>query len=109
MKRTKEQKVASAIGDTMISLELDPDEYPELMELMGIHMCSLLTDIIIDDEPEPKIQNYHVEWSIDVEAHSPQEAAEKALVIQRDNDPKNTANVFKCTSEDGDQIIDLGD
>ena len=38
-----------------------------------------------------------VVWRIDIEADSPEEAAAKALIIQRDNDPANTATVFEVT------------
>lgn len=39
--------------------------------------------------------HYRVLWEIDIEADSPQEAAAQALIIQRDNDPANSANVFE--------------
>ena len=37
---------------------------------------------------------YLVTWSIDIDADSPEEAAAKALIVQRDNNPANTAVVF---------------
>jgi len=43
--------------------------------------------------------NFQVIWKIDLEADSAEEAAAKALIIQRDNDPNNMATVFEvqCT------------
>ena len=40
-------------------------------------------------------REYLVQWSIDMEAESHEEAAAKALIVQRDNDPANSATVFK--------------
>lgn len=40
------------------------------------------------------MKTYLVTWKIDMEADSPEEAAVKALIVQRDNDPANTATVF---------------
>lgn len=40
---------------------------------------------------------YRVTWSIDLDAASPQEAAEKALAIQRD--PASIAQVFEVREE----------
>jgi hypothetical protein len=40
------------------------------------------------------MKTYLVRWEIDIEADSPEEAAARALMIQRDNDPANTATVF---------------
>lgn len=37
---------------------------------------------------------YLVSWQIDIDAETPEEAAAIALIIQRDNDPANTATVF---------------
>ena len=47
------------------------------------------------------MRQYLVKWAIDIEAESPEEAAAKALIIMRDNDPANTATVFTV---DGNQI-----
>jgi hypothetical protein len=38
------------------------------------------------------VKHYIVTWVIDIEAETPEEAAEKALEIQRD--PESTATVF---------------
>lgn len=46
---------------------------------------------------------YLVQWSIDIEADNPTEAAARALITQRDNDPDNTAMVFKVTYTDGEK------
>lgn len=40
------------------------------------------------------MNDYQVRWEIDMEADSPEEAAAKALIVQRDNDPANVATVF---------------
>ena len=42
---------------------------------------------------------YHVTWEIDLDAASPQEAAEHALAIQRD--PDSAATVFDVTDSTG--------
>lgn len=53
-----------------------------------------------------KPQTYRVEWSIDIDACSPAEAARKALEIQRD--PHSTATVFDLTDENGEPCrVDL--
>jgi hypothetical protein len=54
--------------------------------------------------------SYFVEWSIDIDADSPREAAEKALEIQRD--PSSSATVFSVIKYDSDgskSLIDLDD
>jgi hypothetical protein len=52
---------------------------------------------------------YYIEWSIEIDADSPREAAEKALAIQRD--PNSSATVFKVWERaempDEPEIIDL--
>ncbi len=40
------------------------------------------------------MKSYLVRWEIDMEADSPEEAATKALIVQRDQDPENSATVF---------------
>ncbi len=40
------------------------------------------------------MSTYLVTWKIDMEANSHAEAAAKALIVQRDTDPANTATVF---------------
>jgi len=47
-------------------------------------------------------QTYRVEWGIDMDADSPEEAAAKALIVMRDNDPMNSAVVFTCYDETGE-------
>ena len=37
---------------------------------------------------------FRVCWEIDIEADNPEEAAARALIVQRDNDPANSATVF---------------
>jgi hypothetical protein len=49
---------------------------------------------------------YLVEWSIEVSADSPEEAARTALAIQRKHD--SSATVFNVYAENGDPVqIDL--
>ena len=49
---------------------------------------------------------YRVTWVIDLEADTPQQAAEQALAIQRN--PESIATVFDVTDEDNAQWrIDL--
>jgi len=49
---------------------------------------------------------YLVTWEIDIEADSPEEAAKRALLIQRDQGSE--ATIFNVTEENSDktQIID---
>ena len=52
---------------------------------------------------------YLVSWSIDIDADNPEEAATQALLVQRDNDPDNTATVFSVTDPEGNETsVDLG-
>lgn len=49
---------------------------------------------------------YLVQWEIELSAESPEDAAAKALEIQRD--PDSTATVFDVTNEDGKTVrVDL--
>jgi len=49
---------------------------------------------------------YYVEWSIEIDADTKEEAAAKALQIQRD--PSSTATVFTVINQLGDSCkIDL--
>jgi hypothetical protein len=50
---------------------------------------------------------YLVNWSIDIEADSPEQAAQKALAIQRNNDPANLATVFKVSPVGSDETIEI--
>ena len=43
--------------------------------------------------------SYLVEWLIDIDADTPEEAAVQALIAQRD--PQSTATFFTVTDEDG--------
>lgn len=52
---------------------------------------------------------YRVIWEIDIDADNPEEAAARALIIQRDNDPANTATVFIVQGPHGQSIIDLSE
>ena len=53
-------------------------------------------------------QTYHVLWEIDLDADSPQEAAELALSIMLDSE--STATTFDVTDEDGETTrVDLED
>ena len=45
--------------------------------------------------------NYHVEWAIDIDAETPELAARKALIIQRD--PTSRATVFHVGN--GDRVL----
>ncbi len=54
------------------------------------------------------MKTYRVEWSIEIDADTPREAAEMALDIQRD--PFSTATVFEVKEFDTDedaQTVDL--
>lgn len=49
---------------------------------------------------------YKVQWGIEIEADSPQDAARQALAIQRD--PASIATVFTVTTPGGEEIdVDL--
>jgi hypothetical protein len=48
------------------------------------------------------MQSYRVTWLLDIEADSPQDAAEQALVIQRDE--SSIATVFTVTDVDGVEV-----
>jgi hypothetical protein len=48
---------------------------------------------------------YMVRWSIDIEAGSPEEAAQKAREIQLD--PRSHATVFEVVSKMGTDVVDL--
>ena len=53
-------------------------------------------------------QTYHVLWEIDLDADSPREAAELALLIMLDSE--STATTFDVTDEDGETTrVDLED
>lgn len=56
------------------------------------------------------MNEYKVVWQIDIDADSPEEAASKALIIQRDNDPANTATIFDVYDGDGHRTeVDLNE
>lgn len=51
---------------------------------------------------------YRVEWAVDIEADTPEEAARQALAIQRD--PESTATFFTVTDDSGAQkAVDLAE
>lgn len=54
---------------------------------------------------EQRVQEYYVEWRIDIAATSPREAAEYALAIQRD--PDSIATVFHVFTPEGEVEVDL--
>ena len=59
-------------------------------------------------------QTYHVLWEIDLDADSPREAAELALLIMLESQttawPESTAAVFDVTDESGETTsVDLED
>lgn len=64
-------------------------------------------DIVAEVPSEP--MGYLVTWSIDIEATSPEAAAEMAREIQRD--PTSTANVFEVRRQGQDEVVrvDLDD
>lgn len=51
------------------------------------------------------MNEYTVIWEIDIYANSPEEAAEKALAVQRDTD--SMATVFQVWDSEGCYDIDL--
>ena len=50
-------------------------------------------------------RQYYVEWRIDVWASSPEEAARKALDLQRH--PGSLATVFHVATDDGFVVVDV--
>lgn len=50
---------------------------------------------------------YHVIWTVDIEADSPEEAAKQALEIQRDNSEQNLATVFTVTDKYCTSVINV--
>lgn len=48
------------------------------------------------------METYRVRWEIDIEANTPQQAAQEALVIQRD--PNSNATVFDVEDSRGVSI-----
>ena len=51
------------------------------------------------------MKTYLVTWTIDIEADAPEEAAAQALIIQRDNDPANTATVFSVQEHGSGETV----
>ena len=45
------------------------------------------------------MKEYLVKWSIDIDADNFEEAAARALIVMRDQDPANTATVFEVTDK----------
>lgn len=54
-------------------------------------------------------KHYLVSWEIDVEesADNPEEAAAQALIVMRDNDPDNTATMFRVRDMATGEIFDI--
>ncbi|WP_454887935.1 hypothetical protein [Sphingomonas oryzagri] len=57
---------------------------------------------------------FRVRWEIDIEADNPKEAPARALIVQRDNDPANSATVFDVRRRIGNGFgvaicVDLSD
>lgn len=48
---------------------------------------------------------YLVEWKIEIDADSPEDAANRARQIQLN--PENTANHFYVTAEDDDESVEV--
>ena len=59
------------------------------------------TPQVIDDE------RYLVTWEIDMDGDSPEEAACKALIVQRDNDPANAANFFTVKDKQTGEVTNV--
>jgi len=53
----------------------------------------------LPDDTELPVREYRVDWSIEVSAADPREAAKRALEIQRN--PESIANYFDVTGPDG--------
>lgn len=49
------------------------------------------------------MNSYRVEWTMDIEADSPEEAARKALAVQRN--PESIATVFDVQADDGGDAV----
>lgn len=49
------------------------------------------------------MNSYRVEWVIDIDADTPEDAARQALAIQRD--PESIATVFEVMLEDGEEPV----
>lgn len=50
---------------------------------------------------------YHVSWEIEIDADSPEQAAEEALDIQQD--PESTATLFLVTHGTRQFVVDVSD
>lgn len=51
------------------------------------------------------MSTYLVQWEIDISAGTPEEAARRALEIQRD--PNSIATVFNVWGENGEETVDI--
>ena len=88
-------EVLLEIQGLMDGVEWTPDTLDEIAQVMiqaGYRIRNL------DDIDTPKPKEFRAEWSIDVDAASPEEAADDALKIQRD--PNSSALIFKVTPAD---------
>lgn len=52
------------------------------------------------------MKTYRVRWEIDIEADTPEEAALRALIVQRNRDEANVATVFDVAERDGRWLDD---
>lgn len=50
-----------------------------------------------------EVKTYIVTWKIDMETDTPEEAAARALICQRD--PQSTATVFEVTDKDTGETV----
>ena len=51
------------------------------------------------------MKTFHVRWEIGIDADTAEEAAARALIVQRDADPENAATVFDVTGPDGACVV----
>ena len=83
------------IQELMDGVEWTPDTLDEIARVMR-RADYRIRDL--DDADIPNLRNFRVEWSIDVDAASPEEAAAEALKILRD--PCAEAFAFEVTPTD---------
>ena len=84
---------------------LDPEATGD--DTIWSETCDAHDSFVAEHEPPP-LQTYLVEWSMNIDAREPQDAARQALGIHRD--PGSIATVFHIYGDDGsDTIIDIED
>jgi len=104
--KTKIDEVKEA-HDKLSALLEDPDAGNDDVRDAAIEMCAALNASYTKSSDEG-YKCYLVSWSIDIQAKSRREAAEKALAIQRDIN--STATIFDVTPPGGaPKEIDLLD